>query len=361
MDDDGTTFARARTVRTAKGAQVNGNATFEHHDVALLAVTAIEATVPVPSSSFDEQLRPTLRRLRLPRGLLGRVAGVHERRWWDAGTTFDDAAIAVGAKALAEAGVDGDDVGLLVNTSVTRTHLEPSVASRIHDGLGLPSRAQNFDLTNACLGFVNGLTLAAQLIDAGQVDYAVVVDGEDPQPTQEATIRRLSDPSSTRDDFLREFATLTLGAGAAAAVLGRASAHPGAHRLVGGVSRAATQHHALCVGGVDGMSTDPRGLLDGGLELVVDAWNEAAPQRGWADVDRFVTHQVSTVHTQSLVQALGLDPAKVPTTFPRWGNVGPASLPMTLVAQQGSLSAGDRVLCMGVGSGLNTAMTEIVW
>ncbi|WP_029288717.1 3-oxoacyl-ACP synthase III [Cellulomonas sp. HZM] len=340
---------------------MGANAVFEHKDVALLAVTAVEAPVAVPSTQFDEQLAATLRRLRLPKGLLRRVAGVQERRWWDGATSFDDAAIQAGAKALAESGVDPAAVGLLVNTSVTRTHLEPSVASRVHDGLSLPSSALNFDITNACLGFVNGMTLAAQLIDAGQIDYAVVVDGEDPEPVQRATIERLTQPDATREGFLREFATLTLGAGAAAAVLGRASEHPGGHRLLGGVSRAATQHHELCVGGPDGMSTDPQGLLDGGLELVVDAWREAEPRWGWSGADRFVTHQVSRVHTRSIVEALGLDKARVPTTFPRWGNVGPASLPMTLAAEADSLSTGDRVVCMGVGSGLNTAMTEIVW
>ena len=48
-------------------------------------------------------------------------------------------------------------------------------------------------------------------------------------------------------------------------------------------------------------------------------------------------------------------------TFPKWGNVGPASLPMTLAQEAQTLSAGDRVLCMGVGSGLNTTMMEIAW
>lgn len=340
---------------------MTGNATFRHRDVALLAVVGIEAPVVVPSKVFDEQLAPTLKRLRLPKGLLSRVAGVHERRWWDDKMTFDDAATAAGAKALAEAGIDAGDVGLLINTSVTRTFLEPSVASRIHSGLGLPSSAMGFDLTNACLGFVNGMTLAAQLIDSGQVRYAVIVNGEDPRPTQLATIERLSRPDSTREQFLEEFATLTLGAGAAAAVLGPAHEHPGAHRLVGGISRSATQHHELCVGGVDGMKTDPGGLLAGGLELVVDAWNEAQDEWNWSSVDRVVTHQVSSVHTRSIIEAVDLDPEKVPTTFPRWGNVGPAALPMTLAEQADSLRSGDRVLCMGVGSGLHTAMAEIVW
>ncbi|WP_227425027.1 3-oxoacyl-ACP synthase III [Pengzhenrongella sicca] len=340
---------------------MNGNATTRHTGAALLAVTGLEAPVVVPSSHFDERLAASLRRLRLPRGLLERVAGVRERRWWDADTAFDDAAIAAGAKALAEAGVDASDVGLVINTSVTRAHLEPSVASKVHDGLGLPPSALNFDLTNACLGFVNGLTLAATLIDAGQIRYAVIVDGEDSQPAQEATLARLAGPDVTRQGFLDEFATLTLGSGAAAAVLGPIADHPGGHRLVGGVTRAATQHHGLCVGGVDGMRTDPAGLLAGGLELVQAAWDEAQPEWNWSGLARYVMHQVSRVHVDAIAEALGLDLARVPLTFPTYGNVGPASLPMTLAREVDSLATGDRVLCMGVGSGLNTAMLEIAW
>ncbi|RYV52504.1 3-oxoacyl-ACP synthase III [Pengzhenrongella frigida] len=340
---------------------MNGNATIRHTGTALLAITGMEAPVIVPSTVFDEQLASSLKRLRLPRGLLQRVAGVHERRWWDADTSFDDAAIAAGAKALAEAGVDAGDVGLLINTSVTRAHLEPSVASRVHDGLGLSSAAMNFDLTNACLGFVNGLTLAAGLIDSGAIRYAVIVDGEDAQGTQEATLARLGGAEATRQDFLDAFATLTLGSGAAAAVLGPVADHPGGHRLLGGVTRAATQHHDLCVGGIDGMRTDPAGLLAGGLELVTAAWREATTDWDWAHLDRYVMHQVSRVHVDAIVEALGIDRARVPVTFPMFGNVGPASLPLTLAGEVDSLATGDRVLCMGVGSGLNTAMLEIEW
>lgn len=315
----------------------------------------------VPSSDFDSRLAPTLRRLRFPPKLLERVAGITQRRWWAPGTSFDDAAIEAGAKALAEAGVAASEVGLLINTSVTRRNLEPSVAVKVHHGLGLPSSAMNFDLANACLGFVNGITLAANLIDSGQIRYAVIVNGEDAQATQEATLERLGRPETTREDFNREFATLTLGSGAAAAVVGPADLHPGAHRVLGGVSRAGTEHHELCVGGVNGMHTDTKGLLDGGLRLVVDAWHEASSDWDWTGMDRYVTHQVSNAYTKAIIDAIDLDPAKVPITFPHWGNVGPASLPMTLAAEAQTLSSGDRVLCMGVGSGLNTAMVEILW
>jgi 3-oxoacyl-[acyl-carrier-protein] synthase-3 len=199
------------------------------------------------------------------------------------------------------------------------------------------------------------------MIDAGHIEYALVVDGEDARYTQETTIGRLARQTTTVTDLFREFATLTLGSGAAGMVLGPADQHPGAHRLLGGVARSATEHHELCVGNLDHMSTDTKGLMDAGLDLAEAAWGEAARDRGWDDVDCYVIHQVSSVHTRSLCARLGIDPARVPLTFPVLGNVGPASVPITLARQAPSLAPGDRVLCMGIGSGLNTSFTEIRW
>lgn len=340
-----------------------GNAVFRYRNAALLSVTHIEAPVRVSSAEFEERLGSARNRLRLPGNLLQRLTGVVERRWWNPGTEFEDAATEAGAKALAEAGVDPGRVGLVINTSVTRTHLEPSVAVRVHHGLGLSSAAINFDITNACLGFVNGIMLAAAMVDSGQIDYAVIVNAEDTRATQEATIERLNRDGSTREDFNREFASLTLGSGAAAAVIGRADRHPGGHRIVGGVSRAGSEHHELCVGGLTGMYTDTAGLLSGGLELVVDAWHEANNGAGfqWQGMDRYITHQISTPYTNAIIDAIDLPADRVPITFAHWGNVGPASLPMTLAAESAGLVSGDRVLCMGVGSGLNTAMLELTW
>lgn len=342
---------------------MSGNITFRHHDTAVLSVTAVDAPVVVTSAEFDARLAETYRRTRVPAGMLSRLAGIRERRWWPEGTSFVDGAIEAGAKAMAEAGVDPGRIGLLVNTSVSRDHLEPSISVRVHHELGLPSSCLNFDITNACLGFVNGMMLAATMIDAGQIDYAVIVNSEDARATQETTLRRLGRDDATREDFHREFASLTLGSGAAAAVLGRADLHPGGHRVVGGVSRAGTEHHELCVGSLDGMFTDTKGLLEGGLPLVVAAWAEANNGAGfrWDDMARYVTHQISTPYTRAVIEALDLPADRVPITFSHWGNVGPASLPMTLAAQADTLEPGDRVLCMGVGSGLNTAMLEFEW
>jgi len=61
------------------------------------------------------------------------------------------------------------------------------------------------------------------------------------------------------------------------------------------------------------------------------------------------------------VDRLGLDANKIPLTFPHLGNVGPASIPITLAHRAAEISAGQRVLCMGVGSGLNTSILQIDW
>lgn len=341
---------------------LNGNTTFRHSNVALLSISEVTAPVEVTSDEFDEELAYTLEHLHLPKRLLQRVAGVDARRNWHDPHDFVEGAARAGLDAVAKANVAADRIGLMINTSVTRETLEPSVAVAVHNGIGLPPSAMNFDIANACLGFVNGITVAGTMIDSGQIDYALIVAGEDASRVQRATVKRLSREGITREEYLSEFASLTLGSGAAAAVLGPADRHPEGHRILGGVTRAATWNHRLCVGDHNGMFTDTAGLLSNGMELVTAAWHEAHEAGwDWTDMERYVTHQVSNVHTNAIQRAVDLDPDKMPKTYPELGNVGPASLPITLARQVSSLDQGDRVLAMGVGSGLNTAFTEIVW
>jgi acyl-CoA:acyl-CoA alkyltransferase len=337
------------------------NSTFRHSNTSVLSIVAAEAPVVVTSASFDERLAPAYERLGLRAGLLEGLAGIKERRWWPEGMSFVEGAALAGEKAIAQSGVDPQRIGVMINSSVSRAFLEPSTAVEIHHALRMPTSCLNFDLANACLGFVNGIHLAATMIDAGNIDYALVVNGEDARQIQEATLERLSDPETTSEDFFNEFASLTLGSGAAAMVLGRSDLHPEGHRVVGGVARAGTEHHDLCVGDINRMRTDAKGLMDAGLDLAEAAWNEAAADYDWSAADRFIIHQVSRVHTAALCQRLGIDQTKVPLTFPTFGNIGPASLPFTLALEVDNLAPGDRVLCMGIGSGLNTAFCEIVW
>src|SRR3954467_5922178 len=341
---------------------MTGNATHRFRNTSVLTVQTADASQVITSDAIDERLLDTYQRVGLGPGLLERLCGIRERRWWAEGVSFVDGAAMAGAKAISESGVDPALIGLMINPSVSRRYLEPSTAVAVHHALGLPRSCRNFDVTNACLGFVNGMELAAAMIDSGQLDHALVVNGGDSRQVQERTIDRLNRPETVSRDVLSQFATLTLGSGAAAMVLGRADLHPEGHRLLGSVSRAGTEHHELCVGDNDMMQTDLKGLLDAGLDLSLQLWAEAADEFDWAHgMSRYVMHQVSKVHTQAMCDRFSVGPSLVPTTFPTRGNLGPASVPFTLAGEQDSLTDGDRVLLMGIGSGLNVSCLEIAW
>lgn len=337
----------------------NTNFTFE--DVALVSLEACEAPIVVTSVEVDERLAPFYERTNGKPGLLEGLAGIRERRQWPEDVSFTDAAAMAGERAIEAAGIDRERIGLLVDTSVARTRLEPSSAVTVHDSLGLPTTCLNFDLVNACLGFVNAMHLAGVMIDAGQLDYAIIVDGEGTREIYDNTIRYLNEHGEGLPDILANFASLTLGSGSVAAVIGRHSENPGSHPLLRGFFHAATQHHQLCIGSLERMTTDTRGLLDAGTELAKLAWDDAGAGDEWGNRDRYILHQVSEVHTNAMLDVLGIEPERVPKMFPTHGNIGPAAIPITLASVADTLSPGDSVLCMGIGSGLNAGVIELRW
>jgi len=336
---------------------------FQH--VAIAGLAHIDAPRRLSTDEINARLKPTLDRLGIKTDVLQDVAGIHARRLWDGAMLASDAATLAGVKALADAGIDPAKVGLLVNTSVSRDYLEPSTASIVSGNLGLGDECQNFDVANACLAFLNGMDIASRMIERGEIDYALVVDGETADLAYEKTLERMMRTDSTEENFRNELATLTLGSGAAAMVLARAELAPGAPRYRGGVTRAATEWNKLCRGNLDGMVTDTRTLLIEGVKLAQKTFIAARLALGWVveELDEFVIHQVSKVHTAAFIKAMGIDPKKVMTIFGEHGNIGPASVPIVLskLRELGRLKKGDRIALLGIGSGLNCSMVEVVW
>jgi 3-oxoacyl-[acyl-carrier-protein] synthase-3 len=334
-------------------------------NVVIRSLTAVEPPIVITSEEIGERLRPTTERLGIRPNLLEELSGIGARRVWEAGVQPSDAATLAAEKAIGEAGVDRQDIGVIVNTSVCRDYLEPSTACIVHGNLGLGEHCVNFDVGNACLAFLNGMDIAARMIERGEVGHALIVDGETSGPITEATIGRLLDPDVSAEQFRSEFASLTLGSGSAAMVMAHRDLAPNGHRYLGGVTRAATQFNHLCRGNMDRMITDTRTLLTEGLKLAQATFEAAREALGWVveELDQFVIHQVSKVHTESLVGMLGLDPAKVHAIYPYLGNIGPASVPICLAkaVEQGKIRPGDRVALLGIGSGLNCSMAEVVW
>ncbi|EIP97775.1 3-oxoacyl-(acyl-carrier-protein) synthase III [Opitutaceae bacterium TAV1] len=347
---------------------------FSHTCIETLA-TALPDEI-LTTDAVEERLRPLYERLRLPFGRLELMTGIRERRVWPAGTRPSDASAAAGRAALARSAVSADQIELFIHAAVSRDMLEPATASFAHRKIGLPATAQIFDVSNACLGFLNALTLAAGMIESGQIRCALVVSGENSRPLVEQTLETLLTAPLDRNGIKPYFANLTIGSGAVAAVVCHEEmlppgAHP--HRLLGGIARAATQHSELCQGDTHGadalaMQTDSEALLNAGLTLARETWDvfsatTAVAEWDAANADRFICHQVGRTHRRKLYETLGLDLAKDFSTFETLGNTGSVALPVTLAAavEAGAVREGSKVALLGIGSGLNSLMLALEW
>ncbi len=335
------------------------------HNISLVGLGRVDAPVVKTSQAIEDSLSAAMARAGYGAGLLYQLTGIAERRLFEPGVEASDAAARAGRRALERSGVSPDQIGVMVSTSVCKDFIEPSVASLVHAQLGLPSKCLNFDVGNACLGFLNGIQIVGDMIERGLVDYGMVVDGESSRQVLEATIERMNRPDFPVAKMRRQLATLTLGSGAAAVVLGKASEHEDAPRIVGAVTRAATEHNDLCRGQREWMETDAAMLLVHGLALGEKTFAAAREYLGWTpdSLDHVAAHQVSAVHTARVAERLEIELDRFCKIFQNYGNVGPASIPiaLSLLDEEGKLSRGDRIGLMGIGSGLNCAMMEVRW
>ena len=121
----------------------------------------------VSSAEIEKRLSPVYNRLKLPDGRLELMSGIKERRFWKNGTRPSEVSVLAAKKAIEKSGISKQDIGCLIHASVSRDFLEPATASVVHNSLDLPSGSSIFDVSNACLGFLNGMTSFANMIDLG--------------------------------------------------------------------------------------------------------------------------------------------------------------------------------------------------
>src|SRR5476649_1680400 len=167
------------------------------------------------SVEIEARLGPLYERLKLPEGRLELMTGIRERRMWAAGTRPSDASAAAGTAVLAKSALRAEQVELFIHSAVSRDMLEPATASFAHRKIGLPGTAQIFDVSNACLGFLNSLTIAAGMIESGQIKCALVVSGENGGPLVEQTLKTLLKQPLDRNGIKPFFANLTIEIGRA--------------------------------------------------------------------------------------------------------------------------------------------------
>src|SRR3989338_10966363 len=129
----------------------------------------------VTPSELEKRILPMLDSLHIPLGQLEALTGIRERRWWNQGFPLSEGAARAAAKALLQADITAGDLGALIYAGVCREHSEPATATAVADKLGVNPSTAVFDISNACLGVINGILDIANRIELGQIKAGMVV------------------------------------------------------------------------------------------------------------------------------------------------------------------------------------------
>ena len=346
----------------------------------------------VTSDDLEQRLMPLYDKLHISAGQLEALTGISERRWWDEGHSLSDGANTAAVKALSQSNVQAKDIAVLIYAGVCRENYEPATACAVAAKLGISPDAYIYDISNACLGVLNGIIDIANRIELKQIRAGMVVSCESSREIIDIMIDRML-KEKTMDIYASSLATLTGGSGAAAVLLTDGTFdNDVSHRLIGDASMAAPEHHKLCRWGVtitpaefgklmlspnklmaavdeimepetlptmmkeimtsdklppalaklmpskklpealsEFMSTDSVSVLKHGAKLGVKTWGAFLHRMNWAreHVDKVICHQVGEGHRDTILKELGITPEKDFSTFKYLGNIGTVSLPMT--------------------------------
>lgn len=324
----------------------------------------------ISSANIEEQLAPLYSKLKLPEGRLELMTGIKERRIWPSGTKPSLLSTMAAEKLFLKSKIKKENIDLLIHASVCRDFLEPATASVVHANLGLSKDAMIFDLSNACLGVINAIVVAGNMIENGQINTALIVSGENGGPLLQNTINELLTNSSIdRKNIKKYIANLTIGSAATALLITHKDLAPHGHKILGGAVRTDSSANHLCRG--DGnthslvMETDSEELLKYGVILAKETWSALCLELAWDSntPDFVLTHQVGTAHEKLSLESLELSHKKTFRTYPTLGNTGSSALPITLMmaSEEKQVVSGDKIALLGIGSGLSSIMLGVEW
>jgi 3-oxoacyl-[acyl-carrier-protein] synthase-3 len=349
---------------------------FKHVCIESMALHSPE--MEVTSASIEQELKPLYEKLEIPFGTLERMTGVRARRFWADSVMPSTVATRAAELAFAQCGIKPSQIGAIINCSVSRDHFEPATAALVHRSLGFREGCMAFDISNACIGFSNGMMTIASLIESGQIEAGIVVTGETVSRAVHAGLEEVKlMPNIDREKLLAFLPTVTLGSGAVAFILCHERLSKSGHRLKGAAVRSATQHNMLCVGDKDYamsqsdkdyrpvMFTNAPELMAQAALLGNRAWSGAQQLLGWSgeDLNHIICHQVGKHVNEAFYRTVGLDRAKEFIVYPELGNMVSAAMPgaFTKAIDGRGFKAKDKILLMGYGSGLNAIFTGIEW
>ena len=270
--------------------------------------------------------------------------------------SLDDLAVAASEQALQTSGIDASQLDLIVCSTTTGDHLVPAEACAVAECLSATCPA--FDVSAACAGFVFALDVAEGYIARGRAKHVLVVAAE--QMTRAL-------------DWTDRATCVLFGDGAGAAVIGAGGENPLAVEL-----STSPDVETLRVPGLAGsspyktaqdresvLSMNGRRVFKFGVNAICDTVNKLVCDASIAveDIDHFVFHQANERILSQAVKRLGVPGDRVVRTLRETGNISSACIPLALdwLANTGALHAGDTIVLVGFGAGLDVGGYLLRW
>ncbi|HBC92023.1 MAG TPA: 3-oxoacyl-ACP synthase [Pelotomaculum sp.] len=289
-------------------------------------------------------------------------SGIRERRIAAPELATSDLAVIAGERALADAGVAPEELGLIIVATNTPDTIFPATACLVQDRLGAV-KAAAFDLAAGCTGFVYALATGSQFIASDAYKKVLVIGAE--------CLSRIVNWEDRKTCVL-------FGDGAGAVVLSPVPAGNGILSFTlrsdgakgqfltlpaGGSRQPATREtvdqklHTIHMEGREVFKFAVRVMGKGALEAL------AAAGLKRSDIDYFIPHQANIRIIESAAKRLNLPMDRVLVNLDRYGNTSTASIPLALTeaVQSGRIKQGDHIVMVGFGAGLTWGATVIKW
>ena len=288
--------------------------------------------------------------------------GIRERRIASQDQSSASLATDAALKALEVADLKPSEVDLIVVATSSPEYLFPATACVVQDQIGA-KKAGAFDLSAACTGFIYAVNMAAQAIQSGAIDNALVIGAE--------TLSRLTNWQDRNTCIL-------FGDGAGAFVL-QMSYEPGgvlsavmrsdgsggnSLYIPAGGSRIPTTAetvaqglHYIHMNGREVYRFATRVMIQATQEAVADAKLEMQ------DVDLIIPHQANQRIIEAAARGLDFPMEKVVSNVDRYGNTSTASIPIATCEafKDGRLHPGDKIVFVGFGGGLTWGAAVAQW
>lgn len=288
--------------------------------------------------------------------------GISQRRKAAPGEYTSQFAIEASREAIERAGIDPNEIDLILCATVTPDQILPSTACLIQAQLGA-NKAAAMDIVAACSGFLYGLTIANPMIRSGQIKYALVIGAE--------LLTRYV-------DYTDRSTCVLFGDGAGAAILGPVEKGRGilAARIrsdgryegqlyaPGGGTKGgftaetiARGDHFFKMKGNEVFKVAVRSMADISREVLCESGLKTE------DINLFIPHQANQRITDAVANALNVDEAKVFSNIARHGNTSSASIPIGLneCVESGRMQKDDVVLMASFGGGFTWGAVAMRW